>query len=59
VSADIHHDQERASEVIPRQRSLLKKAPFKVRDIDLNEIVRETEDLVSAISALAVARQSS
>jgi signal transduction histidine kinase len=57
IVADIRHDQERASEVIRRLRSLLRKAPFEIRDIDLNEIVRETEGLVSALSAVAVARQ--
>jgi signal transduction histidine kinase len=57
IVADIRHDQTRASEVIRRLRSLLRKTPFEVRDIDLNEIVRETEELVSALSGLAVARQ--
>lgn len=42
------------SEVILRLRSLLKKAPFEIKDIDFNEVVRETVDL---LSGLAVTRQ--
>jgi signal transduction histidine kinase len=57
IVADIRHDQKRASEVIRRLRSLVRKTPFEVRDIDLNEIVRETEEFVSALSAVGVARQ--
>jgi C4-dicarboxylate-specific signal transduction histidine kinase len=54
IAADIRRDQERASEVIRRLRSMLRKAPFESSDIDLNELVRETEEF---LSALAVARQ--
>ena len=54
IVADIGHDQNRASEVIRRLRSLLEKAPFEVRDIDLNEVVRETEKFLSAFSAFEV-----
>jgi signal transduction histidine kinase/ABC-type uncharacterized transport system substrate-binding protein len=57
VVADIRRDQERASEVIRRLRSLFKRAPFELKDIDLNEIVRETVQFVSSLSAVAVARQ--
>jgi signal transduction histidine kinase len=53
VIEDIRRDDERASEVIRRLRSLLKKAPFELRDLDFNEIVLETIELVSA---LAIAR---
>ena len=35
-------DDRRAGEVIRRMRSLLKKAPFELKQFDLNEIVRET-----------------
>jgi signal transduction histidine kinase len=35
-------------------RSLLKKAPFEVKNIDLNDLVRET---VEFLSALAIARK--
>jgi len=47
ILADICRDDRRASEVIGRLRSLLKRAPFERRDIDLNEIVRETIELLS------------
>jgi signal transduction histidine kinase len=55
IVTDIQHDQERASEVIRRLRSLLRKAPFELKDIDLNDVVRET---VEFLSALAIARQT-
>ncbi|GLR90834.1 sensor histidine kinase [Bradyrhizobium iriomotense] len=54
IAIDIRRDQDRASEVIRRLRSMLRKAPFESSDIDLNELVRETEEF---LSALAVARQ--
>jgi signal transduction histidine kinase len=54
IVADIRRDDERASEVIQRFRSLLKKAPFELGNIDLNQIVRET---IEFLSALAVARE--
>jgi signal transduction histidine kinase len=54
ILADIRRDDERASEVIQRLRSLLKKAPFELTNIDLNQIARET---VQFLSALAFARR--
>jgi signal transduction histidine kinase len=54
IVADIRRDEERASEVILRLRSLLNKAPFELRDIDLGEVVRETIEL---LSGLAIGRQ--
>jgi signal transduction histidine kinase len=57
IVADIRRDQERASDVIRRLRSLLKKAPFEIRDIDLNDVVRETEKFLSALFALADTRE--
>jgi signal transduction histidine kinase len=51
---DILQDDRRASEVIRRMRSLLRKAPFEPKDIDLNDLVRET---IGFLSALAVARK--
>ena len=47
-------DDQRASEVIRRMRSLLKKAPFELKNLDLNEVVRET---VEFLSSLAVGRK--
>ena len=50
---DILLDDRRATEVIRRMRSLLKKAPFELRNFDLNEVVDET---LRFLSALAVGR---
>lgn len=54
ILADIRRDDERASAVIDRLRSLLKKAPFELKPIDLNDVARET---VRFLSALAIARE--
>ena len=51
---DIIQDDRRASEVIRRMRSLLRKAPFETKKLDFNELVQETVDF---LSALAVARK--
>ena len=51
---DILHDDRRATEVIRRMRSLLKKAPFELKRLDLNDIVRDT---VEFLSSLAVGRK--
>jgi signal transduction histidine kinase len=50
ILADIRRDDQRASEVIRRLRSMLKKTPFEIRDIDLNETVREAVGFVTALS---------
>jgi signal transduction histidine kinase len=47
---DILRDDRRASEVIRRIRSLLKKAPFESKNTDLNEVVRETVEFLSALA---------
>jgi signal transduction histidine kinase len=47
ILSDIRRDDQRAGEVIRRLRSLLQRAPFETRKIDLNEAVRESIDLVS------------
>lgn len=54
ILADIRRDDLRASEVIGRLRSLLKKAPFELKQIDLNDVAEET---VRFLSALAIARE--
>lgn len=41
IFSDIRRDDQRATEVVRRLRSLLKKTPFEARSIDLNEPVRE------------------
>ena len=51
---DILKDDQRANEVIRRMRSLLKKAPFELKNFDLNDLVSET---LGVISSLAVARK--
>jgi signal transduction histidine kinase len=50
ILSDIRRDDQRAGEVIRRLRSLLKRAPFDAREIDLNETVNETVDLVTALA---------
>lgn len=47
ILSDIRRDDQRAGEVIRRLRSLLQRAPFETRKIDLNDAVRESIDLVS------------
>ena len=48
---DILHDDRRASEVIRRMRSLLKKAPFEQKQFDLNDVVRETIRFFSSLTS--------
>ncbi|MBB4256550.1 MULTISPECIES: HAMP domain-containing sensor histidine kinase [unclassified Bradyrhizobium] len=50
ILADIRRDDQRASEVIRRLRSILKKTPFEVKDIELNDMVREAIGLVRAVA---------
>lgn len=50
IVGDILHDDRRAGEVIRRMRSLLKKAPFELKKIDLNEPVREAAEFLSALA---------
>jgi signal transduction histidine kinase len=54
ILADIRRDDQRAGDVIDRLRSLLKKAPFELKHIDLNDVVRES---LRFLSALAIARK--
>jgi signal transduction histidine kinase len=46
IISDIKRDDLRASEVIRRMRSLLKRAPFERREIDLNQTMREAFDFL-------------
>jgi signal transduction histidine kinase len=41
ILADIKRDDLRANEVIHRMRSFLKREPFEVKDIDINDTMRE------------------
>ena len=52
ILTDIQRDDRRASEVIRRMRSVLNEVRFERRDNDLNEIVRETIDLLSGFASL-------
>jgi signal transduction histidine kinase len=54
IAKDILQDDRRASEVIRRMRSLLKKAPFELKNFDLNDLIGET---LGVLSALAVGRK--
>jgi signal transduction histidine kinase len=50
ILADIRRDDQRASEVIRRLRSILKKTPFELREIELNDTVREAVGFVTAVA---------
>ena len=54
ILADIRREDVRAGEVIGRLRSLLKKAPLELKNIDLNDVAKDTAQF---LSALAVGRQ--
>ena len=54
IVKDILRDDRRAAEVIRRMRSLLKKAPFELKTLDLNDLVR---DSVEFLSTLAIGRR--
>ena len=49
IVSDIKRDNQRAGEVIRRLRSLLKRAPFEAKELDLNEAVADSVDLVSGL----------
>ena len=46
---DIVRDDRRASEVIRRMKSLLKKTPFELKSLDLNDLVGETVELILGV----------
>lgn len=50
ILADIRRDDQRASEVIRRLRSVLKKTPFEIKQLELNDTVREAIGLVRAVA---------
>jgi signal transduction histidine kinase len=50
ILADIRRDDQRASEVIRRLRSVLKKTPFEIQGIELNDTVRKAIGLVMAVA---------
>jgi signal transduction histidine kinase len=52
TAADIKRDNERASEVLRRLRSLLKKAPFEPKLVDLRSVVQDTTLLIDPVMRL-------
>lgn len=50
IVVDIKRDDQRASEVMRRLRGVLKKTPFEMRYIDLNEAVRQVIGFVAAVA---------
>jgi signal transduction histidine kinase len=59
ILGDIQRDDQRASDVIVRLRSLLKKTPFELSDFDLNALVGETIELLSGLGAAREVRLNS
>ena len=55
IVKDILRDDRRAGEVIRRMRSLLTRAPFELKNLDLNDVAR---DAVEFLSMQAVARKA-
>ena len=51
ILADIRHDDLRASQIIGHMRSLLKRTPFELKEVDLNDVMREAVELISAQAA--------
>jgi len=47
ILADVRRDDQRASDVIVRLRSMLKKAPPERQPVDVNEVVRDVFDFIS------------
>ena len=50
IVRDILQDDRRASEVIRRLRSLMRKAPFDPKQLDFNEVAREAIEFLSAVA---------
>ena len=50
ILLDIQRDDHRASEIIRRLRSLLKKQPFELRNVDINDALREVLDILSGLT---------
>jgi len=52
VVADIQRDDQRASEVLKRLRSILTRSPYQKTNFDLNEIASESIQLLSPLARL-------
>lgn len=50
IASDIRRDDQRAADVIRRLRSLLKRTPFELKAIDLNDVVVEAFGLFSGLA---------
>jgi signal transduction histidine kinase len=50
ILADIRRDDQRASEVIRRLRKVLRKAPFEITNLDLNQTVGEAIGFLTAFA---------
>jgi signal transduction histidine kinase len=51
ILGDIKRDDQRASDVIKRLRHLLTQGTIDPQDVDVNEVVREVFDILSALAA--------
>jgi signal transduction histidine kinase len=51
IISDIIRDDRRAADVIRSMRTLLKKTPFELKRVDLNEVVEDAVRLFSSITA--------
>ena len=47
ILKDIRRDDQRASDIVARVGKMLRKTAFEVREIDLNEAIRETVEMLS------------
>jgi signal transduction histidine kinase len=52
ILADIRQDDLRASQVIVHMRSLLRRSPFELQDVDANGMLRDGFQLISAQAAV-------
>ena len=50
IVGEILHNDERASAVIKRMRSLLKKAPFEMERFDLNDLAHESVEFLATLA---------
>lgn len=54
ITSEIRRDDQRAGRVIEHIRSLVKKVPIEVKQLDLNDVARDT---LAFLTSLAIARQ--
>jgi C4-dicarboxylate-specific signal transduction histidine kinase len=50
IVSDILRDDHRATEVIRRMRTFLKRAPFELKSLDLNDLALETVEFLSTLA---------